>query len=48
MRKIALDNFLAIELSEDEMEKIFIPETRGVCQTCHKVRLKKNRSSQLY
>ena len=41
MRRTAIDNFLAIELSEEEMERIFVPETRRVCQTCHKVRLKK-------
>ena len=33
MRKTAIDKFLDIELSENEMEKIFIPESRRVCQT---------------
>ena len=30
MRNAAINNFRNIELSEDEIEKIFIPETRKV------------------
>ena len=41
MRREAIDKFLDSKLSKDEMEDIFIPETRRVCQTCHKVRLRK-------
>ena len=41
MRSSAINNFKNIELSKDEMEDIFIPEIKRVCQTCHKVRIKK-------
>ena len=41
MRREAIDNFLDIRLSEDGIEDIFIPKTRRVCQTCHKVLLRK-------
>jgi len=37
----AINNFKNIELTQEEMENIFIPEKRRVCQTCHKVRIKK-------
>jgi len=41
MRRRAIRNFTSIRLSRTEMEDIFIPERRPVCQTCHKVRIKK-------
>ncbi len=41
MRSAAINKFTKIKLSQNEMEDIFIPETRKVCQTCHKVRIKK-------
>ena len=41
MRSAAINRFTRIKLSPNEMEDIFIPETRKVCQTCHKVRIKK-------
>ena len=41
MRKTPVGNFINIKLTKDEMESICIPETRKVCQTCHKVRINK-------
>ena len=41
MRRNAINDFLKVNLTKEEMENIFIPEKRRVCQTCKKVRIKK-------
>ena len=40
MRKSAIDNFKRMELTGDELENIFFPDKRIVCNTCHKIRIK--------
>ena len=40
MRRNAIDNFKRMTLTPRELEKIFIPNKRKVCQTCHKIRIK--------
>ena len=40
MRSRAINNFKRMTLTGNELENIFIPEKRKVCQTCHKIRIK--------
>ena len=40
MRSNAIRNFKQMTITGDELENIFIPDKRKVCQTCHKVRIK--------
>ena len=41
MRKTAISDFTQIQLSQDEISDIFLPEKRIVCRSCRKVRIKK-------
>ena len=41
MRKAAINKFKNMELSDDEKIDIFTPEKRKVCQSCHKVKIRK-------
>ena len=40
MRSNDIRNFKQMTITGDELENIFIPDKRKVCQTCHKVRIK--------
>ena len=40
MRKSAIDIFKRMELTGNELENIFFPDKRIVCNTCHKIRIK--------
>ena len=40
MRKSEIDNFKRMELTGNELENIFFPDKRIVCNTCHKIRIK--------
>ena len=41
MRNTAINNFKNMELRDDEMINVLTPEKRKVCQSCHKVRIRK-------
>ena len=40
MRKNAMNRFKQMNITGNELEDIFIPEKRKICQNCHKIRIK--------